>query len=88
MMTITKLKTKNQLTIPSEIVRRMHLKTNELFAVDIEDNYIKLTPVEIEPRYTTDELKAVDRVVEAEKAKAKAIRPGKDLSGYIKGITK
>lgn len=87
-MTITKLKTKNQLTIPSEIVRRMNLKANELFAVDIEDNYIKLTPVEIEPRYTMEELKAVDRIVEVEKAKAKAIKPGKDLSEYIKGITK
>ncbi|MFH0772615.1 MAG: hypothetical protein V1933_08360 [Candidatus Omnitrophota bacterium] len=76
MMTITKLKTKNQLTIPNEIVKRMHLKANELFTVDIEDNYIKLTPVEVEPRYTTEELKAIDRIVEAEKVKAKAIRPG------------
>lgn len=35
-MTITKLKAKNQLTIPSAIVKRLHLKIDELFAVDIE----------------------------------------------------
>lgn len=87
-MTITKLKTKNQLTIPSEIVRRMNLRANELFAVDIEGNYIKLTPVEVEPRYVTEELKAIDRIVEAEKGKAKAVKPGKGLSEYIRGITK
>lgn len=88
MMTITKLKTKNQLTIPSEIVRRMNLKANELFAVDIEDNYIKLTPVDVEPRYASEELKVIDRIVEAEKGKAKAVKPGKYLSEYIRGITK
>ena len=87
-MTITRLKTKNQLTIPNEIVRRLNLKANELFAVDIVENYIKLIPVEVEPRYTPDELKAIDRIVEAEKGKAKGVKPGKDLTDYIKGITK
>ncbi len=49
-MTIAKLKAKNQLTIPSIIIKRLRLKPDELFAIDIEDNYIKLIPVEIEPR--------------------------------------
>ncbi len=88
MMTITRLKTKNQLTIPNEIVRRLNLKENELFAVDIENNYIKLTPVEVEPRYTPEEIKAIDRIVEAEKGKAKAVKPSKGFSDYIKGISK
>ena len=47
-MTITKLKAKNQITLPSAIVKRLRLKQEELFAVDIEDNYIKLIPVEEE----------------------------------------
>ncbi len=51
-MTITKLKAKNQITLPSAIVKRLHLKPEELFAVDIQDNFIKLIPVEVEPRYT------------------------------------
>ena len=87
-MTITKLKAKNQLTIPSAIVKRLHLKLDELFAVDIEDNYIRLTPVKVEPRYTAEELKAIDHIVEGEKVGAKVIKPGKDFSRYIKKVTK
>ena len=87
-MTITKLKAKNQLTIPSVIVRRLHLKLDELFAVDIENNYIKLIPVKIEPRYTAEELKAIDHIVKQEKSKAKVLKPGKEFSHYVKRITK
>ena len=87
-MMITKLKAKNQLTIPSVIIKRLRLKPQELFAVDIKDNFIKLTPVKMEPRYTAEELKAIDNIVSKEKAKAKILSPGKDFSGYIKEITK
>jgi AbrB family looped-hinge helix DNA binding protein len=87
-MTITKLKAKNQLTIPKEIVKRLHLRPQELFAVDVQDNFIKLIPVEMEPRYTVEELSAVDRIVEKEKGQAKKVKPGKDFSKVIKKITK
>jgi antitoxin component of MazEF toxin-antitoxin module len=86
-MTITKLKAKNQITIPSAIVKRLHLKLDELFAVDVEGNFIKLIPVKVEPRYTAEELKAIDRIVENEKGKAKVLKPGKEFSRYIKKIT-
>lgn len=87
-MTITKLKAKNQLTIPNEIVKRLHLRPQELFAVDVEKNFIKLIPVEVEPRYTAEELGVIDRMVEKEKGKAKKVKPGKDFSKFIKKITK
>jgi len=87
-MTITKLKAKNQLTIPSAVVKRLHLKMDELFAVDIVDNYIKLVPVKVEPRYSAEELKAIDHIVENEKGKAKVVKPGKEFSRYIKKVTK
>ncbi len=87
-MTITKLKAKSQLTIPSAIVKRLHLKMDELFAVSIEDNYIKLIPVKIEPRYTAEDLKVIDHIVENEKGKAKVVKLGKEFSRYIKKVTK
>lgn len=87
-MTITKLRAKNQITIPSAIVKRLHLKLDELFAVDVEGNFIKLIPVKVEPRYTAEELKAIDRIVENEKGRAKVLKPGKEFSRYIKKITK
>jgi hypothetical protein len=69
-------------------VKRLHLKLDELFAVDVEGNFIKLIPVKVEPRYTAEELKAIDRIVENEKGKAKVLKPGKEFSRYIKKITK
>ncbi len=87
-MIITKLKAKNQITIPSAIVKRLHLKLDELFAVDVEGNFIKLIPVKVEPRYTAEELKAIDHIVESEKGKAKVLKAGKEFSRYIKKITK
>lgn len=87
-MTITKVKAKNQITIPKEIAKRLNLKVDELLCVEVEKNYIKLIPVEIEPRYTEEELNAIDRIVEKEKGKARLVRPGKEFSRYIKKITK
>lgn len=87
-MTITKLKAKNQLTIPNEIVKRLRLKPNELFSVAVEKNFIKLTPVEVEPRYSPEELKTIDQIVEREKDRAKTVKPGKEFSAYLKKITK
>ena len=87
-MTLTKLKQKNQVTIPQAIVKRLHLKEQELFMVDVERNYIKLIPVKIEPRYRSQELKALDLLVEKTKGKAKIFNAGDDFSGYIKKISK
>lgn len=87
-MTITKLKAKNQVTIPAAIMKRLHLKPHELFAVDIENNYIKLIPVKVEPRYTAQELKAIDLAVEKNKKKAKVLAPGKEFAHYIDKISK
>ena len=86
-MTITKLKAKNQLTIPSEVVKRLHLRANELFSVELVGNYIKLTPVEVEPRYTAGELEAIDRIVNQQKNSGKTVKPGKDFLSVIKKIS-
>jgi AbrB family looped-hinge helix DNA binding protein len=83
-MTITKLKAKNQVTIPSNIMKRLRLKSNELFAVDIEGNFIKLIPVKVEPKYTEAEIKAIDLIVEKEKDSGKTLKAGKEFSQYLK----
>ena len=87
-MTITKLKAKNQLTIPNSIIKRLGLKPNELFSIDVEGNYIKLVPVTMEPKYTAQELEAIDQIVSKEKGQAKSIKPGKEFSSYLKKLVK
>lgn len=85
---VTRLKVKNQITIPQVIVNLLKLHQDELFTVEVEKNYIKLTPVEIKPRYTAAELKAVDRIVEREKSQKKTKKSGKEFSHYTKRIGK
>ncbi|MCK5707815.1 MAG: AbrB/MazE/SpoVT family DNA-binding domain-containing protein [Candidatus Aureabacteria bacterium] len=85
-MNITRLKTKNQVTLPKEIVDKLHLQQDELFEVDIEKNYIKLIPVILKPKYSKDDLKTIDKIVEKEKKKAKNIKSNSELSKYIKSI--
>jgi len=87
-MNIVKLKTKNQVTIPQDLVKRMHLKANALFKVDIEGNYIKLLPVDIEPLYTKEECASMDNICVCEKPQAKVLKSGKEFSKYIKDIMK
>ena len=87
-MTITKLKAKNQLTIPNSIIQRLGLKPNELFSIDVEGNCIKLTPVTVEPKYTAQELEGIDRIVAKERAQAKSFKPGKEFSSYLKKLVK
>jgi len=87
-MNITRLKAKNQVTIPKEIVKKLHINTDELLSVEIENNFIKLVPVEVQPRWTPEELKALDRIVEKEKGKGVRVKPGKEFSTYIDKITK
>ena len=85
-MTITRLKAKNQLTLPTAIIKRMGLKPDELFSVDVEGNKITFTPVDLEPRYTKEEIKAIDRIVEKEKTQAKVIRSVEEWSAYLKEL--
>ena len=87
-MTLTKLKTKNQVTIPVAMVKMLHLHVNEFLAVDVQDNYIRLTPVEVEPKYTSQDLEAMDRLIDREKGKAKVFKPGKEFDEYIQKLTK
>ena len=85
-MTITRLKTKNQITLPKAIVKRLKLKKDELFQIDVEGNYLKLTPVEMMPKYSAKDLKAIDKIVKKEKRRAKSLKGSSELAAYIEKI--
>ena len=85
-MVITRLKEKNQITLPKSIVERLHLKKNELFEIGIEKNFIVLIPVEVKPKYTAKELENIGKIVKKNKKRAKTVRSGKEFSQYIKSI--
>jgi len=85
-MTVVRLKAKNQITLPVQIIKRLHLREDELFQVDIEGNYIRLIPVDVKPRYTKKDLEKINKLVRKERKKAKSIKAGSEFSSYIDNI--
>ena len=85
-MLLRRIKAKNQLTIPNELMKKLDLTQNDIVEVSLEDDYIKVTPVQVEPRYTPEELKAVDDIVEKEKKAGKRLKAGKKFEEYIRKI--
>jgi bifunctional DNA-binding transcriptional regulator/antitoxin component of YhaV-PrlF toxin-antitoxin module len=86
-MILTKLKAKNQITIPKKIVSRFNFGKDELFQVEAEENYIKLIPVDVEPRYSSAELEIIDKIAEKGKSRAKTLKAGKEFAKYIATLT-
>ena len=87
-MNIIRLKAKNQLTIPVELIKKLKLRQDELFSIAVDGNALRLVPVDVEPRYSADELDVIDHLVEKEKSAAKSKKAGKAFSGYIKQMMK
>lgn len=86
-MTLTKLKEKNQVTIPVAMVKKLGLRNNTLLEVDIEENYIKLMPVVTVPLiYSEPELEKIDAIVQKEKKSARKLKSGKSFSNYINNL--
>jgi bifunctional DNA-binding transcriptional regulator/antitoxin component of YhaV-PrlF toxin-antitoxin module len=86
-MMLTKLKEKNQVTIPVAVIKKLGLKGDTLFEVDIEGDHIKLMPVVTVPlSYNENELDKIATIVKKEKVSAKELKPGKSFSNYIKSL--
>ena len=86
-MNIIKLKSRNQVTIPKSIAEKFDIHEGSLFSVEAKDNFIKLIPVEIEPRWTPEELEAIEKIFEKEKGKGVKVRLGKEFSDFVDEIT-
>ncbi len=67
-------------------MKKLDLTQNDIVEFSLEDDYIKVTPVQVEPRYTPDELKAIDDIVEKEKKAGKKFKAGKRFEEYIRKI--
>lgn len=66
----------------------MKLHQNEMFSVEIEKNYIKLTPMAVIPKYSQKELAAIERIVEKERKKGKRFKAGSDFDKYVRNLSK
>jgi len=85
-MILGKLKYKNQVTLPSKIVKLLGLKQDDAISFAIRNGQIIIIPVQVEPRYTPQELQAIDKIVSDEKKKAKTFQVGKGFERAIEDL--
>ena len=77
---VIKITSKNQITLPKQIVEALHLRKGDILSVDREDNHILLTPQTLEDRYPEDLLARVERKMEKRLlAEEKKFSKAKDL---------
>ena len=69
-MTVTlKINARNDLHLPSNVLRLLNLGEDRMVKAEIRGNILIIVPVDIEPRYSSKELEGLDRIHEDEKKK-------------------
>ena len=85
-MTFTlKVNARNDLHLPQEILKKLNLGKERIVKGEIEGNALVITPVDLEPRYSQEELEAVDRLHEDEKKKGWIrLKTPRDIDNLLK----
>ena len=64
-----KINSRNDLHLPADILRYLNLGKEKILKVDVKKNSLILIPVDLEPRYSQEELEGLDRIHADEKKK-------------------
>lgn len=85
-MTITlKVNARNDLHLPAELLRHLNLGKDRIVKGEVRGNVLVLIPVDLEPRYSTEELEGLDRLHEDEKKKGWSnLETSKDIDNLLK----
>ena len=60
---------RNDLHLPADVLRRLNLNKARLVQAELRGNVLVIYPVDVEPRYSLDELAGLDQLHEREKRK-------------------
>src|SRR3989338_146362 len=82
-MQTLKFQSKGQLTLPKQVSVQFHLAKGDVLKCEIKGSHIILTPVDLEERYSEQDLQAIDKIVESGKGKGAALTSDKDIDKYI-----
>ena len=62
-MTVTlKVNARNDVHLPAKVLKGLNLGADRLVKAHLRDNMLVLIPVDLEPRYTPEELEGLDRL--------------------------
>lgn len=69
-MTLTlRINARNDIHLPTEILKILNIGEDRIVKVQLKENMLVLVPVDLEPRYSHQELDALDKLHEDEKKK-------------------
>ena len=85
-MTLTlRVNARNDIHLPAELLRILNLGEDKVVKAHVRDNSLVLVPVDLEPRYSREELEGLDRLHEDEKKKGfLALKSRKDIDELLK----
>ncbi len=80
-----KVNARNDLHLPAEVLRRLNLGKERLVKAEVRGNALMIFPVDLEPRYSQEELAGLDRLHADEKKKGwmRLDHPG-DIDRFLK----
>ena len=64
-----KVNARNDLHLPADVLRQLNLSKDRLVQAELRGSVLVIYPVDVEPRYSLDELAGLDRLHEHEKRK-------------------
>lgn len=82
-MPVLKMTRRNDIHLPAKMVRILNLGVEKFFIAVVRGNSIVLTPVDVEPRYSKEALKGLEKLAKKEKEQAIPIRSKKDIESLF-----
>lgn len=85
-MTVTlRVNARNDLHLPAELLRVLNLGHDRIVKAEVRGNVLILVPVDLDPRYSHEELEGLDRLHEDEKKKGwTRLKTEKDIDNLLK----
>ena len=85
-MTYTlKINARNDVHLPSDLLEHLNLGGDRIVKVEQRGNALLLVPVDLEPRYSKEELEGLDRLHQDQKKKGWVrLKSPKDIDGLLK----
>ena len=85
-MTVTlKINARNDIRLPAEVLRRLNLGNHRIVKAEVKGNTLVIVPVDLKPRYSQEELDALDRLHADQKKKGWVpLKSSKDIDNLLK----
>lgn len=85
-MTYTlRINARNDIHLPSDLLTQLNLGEDRIVRVEQRGNVLLLVPVDLEPRYSKEELEGLDRLHEDQKKKGWILlKTSKDIDSLLR----